>query len=405
MSAASLLVFCLLALNIDNIVGNVIPLTRIPKTHNIHSSKRTAGETISVPGGISTTGEFYAQIGLGTPAQLLFVQVDTGSSDLLVYGSTCATCPGSVSYTVASSSTVVPVSCHSSGYYCPTCVAFDGVNTCQYQDIYGSGSANGTILTDKFSVGHFSNIQVGFGYISFASPNFENNPVDGIWGLSYNDLSFTSMPVFDNLVSQTGILNTFSMCLIDGAGTLTMGVDYSTNANFSWTPIIRQEWYNVNVTGMKVGGTALALNSAAFNNPVSIVDSGTTLLLVPTTVYNSIKSALQARCPGLVGICGVATGQSIFDGYCYTMTATQLNTYPNVSVVLNGITSPLNVTPQHYMRGIVSGGRTYYCYGIGLGGSFGTILGDVFMGGYHVAFDRIHNKIGFAPTSTCPTPN
>jgi len=405
MSAASLLVFCLLALNVDNIVGNVIPLVRIPKVHNIHLSKRTAGETISIPGGVSTTGEFYAQVGVGTPAQSLYVQVDTGSSDLLVYGSTCTSCLGTASYTVASSSTVAPVPCHTSGYYCPTCSTFDGVSACLYQDIYGSGAANGTILTDKFSVGHFSNIQVGFGYISYASANFENNPVDGIWGLSYPDLAFSSVPVFDNLVSQAGISNAFSMCLIDGAGTMTMGVDYSTNGNFSWTPIIKQEWYNVNITGMKVGGTALAGNSATYNNGTSIVDSGTTLLLVPSIVYNNIKSALQARCPGLVGICGVAAGQTIFDGYCYTMTSAQLNTYPNVSVVLNGITAPLNITPQHYMRGIVSGGYTYYCYGIGLGGSFGTILGDVFMGGFHVAFDRIHSKIGFAPTSTCPAPN
>jgi len=79
---------------------------------------------------------------------------------------------------------------------------------------------------------------------------------------------------------------------------------------------------------------------------------------------------------------------------------------PTVSFVIRG--SPaftLTLTGPQYMRPLVYSGTTYYCLGIGNGGtSLGNliVLGDTLIRNYHVSFDLQNQKIGFGPLSTCP---
>jgi choice-of-anchor A domain-containing protein len=77
-----------------------------------------------------------------------------------------------------------------------------------------------------------------------------------------------------------------------------------------------------------------------------------------------------------------------------------MNQYPNIAVYLNGISSPLILTPQMYLRAY----STYWCLAISTSGNIPlTILGDTFMRGFHVVFDRANSRVGFANPSTCPT--
>ena len=68
---------------------------------------------------------------------------------------------------------------------------------------------------------------------------------------------------------------------------------------FYYTPIIQRAWYVVQVTNMLLGGQSLGLSAATFannanNGPANaIVDSGTTLMIVPPAAYNALLTSLN----------------------------------------------------------------------------------------------------------------
>jgi len=369
---------------------------KLPKVN----AKNKRGTAYPLEGGFNIA-EFYCNITLGTPAQTLYVQVDTGSSDLLVFGNDCSSCTfanGDYPYDPATSSTSKSVGCQTNGYYCETC----NNQMCGFLDTYGDNSqASGSVYVDVFGVGAYSGVAVSFGVIDDVSGNFENPPVDGIWGISYPDLAFTT-PAIDYLITQENLANTFSMCTSVSKPVMSIGIDYSANPNFQWTDIVAEEYYNVQITDMLVGGKSLNLSSAYYNSPMAIVDSGTTLILLEDSTFNVLMNIFTNMCPGLTGYCGEGD-QSIFNGYCYGLNQNDINAYPDVAIAFNGITTPFTLTPSQYLFPSQNGNQVLYCGGFGSSGSEGTILGDVFMQGYHVAFDRTHSKVGFAPLATCPT--
>jgi len=371
--------------------------------------KRAQGaQTTALQGGIGTNAAFFAQVSVGTPPQTFQVQVDTGSSDFLLYGSSCtsAGCTnGAVNrYDMSASSTSRAITCTDSNYYCQGCVNFAGIsNSCSFNDQYGGGgNPQGSLVSDTFHIGQFPAVTATFGYISSVSGNFENAPASGIWGLAYPSLG-VGIPVMDNLMEQLQIPHMFSLCLGSSSPVMTTGVDYSVNPAFKWTNVVTQTYYTVEMLDMRVNSQSLGLASSIYSSPFCAVDSGTTLMQLPTAAFNAFYSKLQAMCAttNLVGLCDVTNTQpDIFHGYCFFMSPYQRTLYPDIQIILANISTPLVITSQQYIYET----QGYYCAGIGVSSSNGpTVLGDIFMQNFHVAFDRLNNRVGFADPSTCPT--
>jgi len=395
------------------LLGNFLPSTSqeifplIYRPH-VYLDKRSQGaQTTALQGGIGTNAAFFAQVSIGTPPQIFQVQVDTGSSDFLVYGSSC-TSPGCTNgavnrYDMSASSTSRAITCTDSSYYCRGCVNFAGIsNSCSFNDQYGGGgNPQGSLVSDTFRIGQFPATTMTFGYINSVTGNFENSPASGIWGLAYPSLG-VGIPVMDSLMEQLQIPHMFSMCL-GSSPVMTTGVDYSANSAFKWTNVVTRTYYTVEMLDMSVNSQSLGLASSTYSSPFCAIDSGTTLIQLPTAAFNAFYSKLKAMCAttNLVGLCGVPSVQpDIFHGYCFPMSSYQRTLYPDIQIVLANISTPLVITSQQYIYET----QGFYCAGIVVSSSNGpTVLGDIFMQKFHVAFDRLNNRVGFADPSTCPT--
>jgi len=387
----------------------VIPLTKMePKMGEIQLQRSATGEGILLPGGYNN-GAYYVLVSLGSSKQQFYLQVDSGSSDLLVYYHNCTGACSNVTFTADTSTTFVP--CQTTEYFeCAYCGVNDAVNTCAFVDSYGSGSSvDGYVVQDTMAVGYFPDINIDFGVIIDAnSPALENYPTTGIWGLAYPALSaWNGTTAFAHLVAQTGIANTFSMCLVNNEGVMSMGIDYSTNPSFAWVDLINETFYQIDPpTDVSVNGESLDLIDTDYG--LTIVDSGTTFLGLATNVYDAFKSSVQAICSTttLIGGCPSddTAGDSLWEGYCWSMSAAQMADYPTVTITLAGASADMTITfePSDYLVA-----PTYLngevCLGVFDSGDGLTILGDVYMAKSHVVFDRVNSRLGFGDLTTCPT--
>jgi hypothetical protein len=136
----------------------------------------------------------------------------------------------------------------------------------------------------------------------------------GIVGLAFQNLAVDGLvTVFQALVQQQNIANVFSMemCLPSDSwilrgfptGYLTLGWAPPEAAHPRlYTPLLHEEYYGVEVSGMAVDGVRLDLSCGDYNAPaLSIVDSGTTDMLLPEKVFGVVVAAISAQ-PGLQGI-------------------------------------------------------------------------------------------------------
>jgi len=375
---------------------DAISKATIPRGSDIASST-----VVPLGGTIGSVGEFYVSVSLGTPAQNFDLQIDTGSSDLLVDSTGCNGCGNATKFNPSSSSTFHTVSCTTNQFQCPTCF---NTSFCGFNDTYGDGShAGGEVITDVFSVGSLT-ANISFGLIEISSVGFEPSGVDGIWGLAYPTLSdWRGIPPFFEFVNQDSIYPAFSMCLNltggGGGGVMDIGVNYQGASGFNWTNIITDLYYIVELNELAVAGQSVA--TSGFGQ--SIVDSGTTLLILTSSVYSAFASSVQNS-----SACSNSSSNSssicsgLFGGSCLQLTESEISAFPTVSFTFQG-TGALNVPPQSYLY--YSPQNNSYCLGIinGGAGNNNTILGDIFIQNFHTVFDNSTQTVGFGPLSSCPS--
>lgn len=362
-------------------------------------------------GNLTYWGEFFAIIGVGTPAQYVPVQVDTGSVDLIIYSPQCGTgCNATATYDYTASSTSNAITCEDTDYYCnqDDC-NFDPDGTCDWEDDYGDGaSIKGQVVTDVITVGNRTTTSTAaLGPINSvnAPGGFEATGVDGIWGFAFQPLSgWQGDPVFDTLVGDFNLYDSFDMCLFQNNGVLNLGQDFSKDSRFQWTPIQQDVWYTVYIEDWLFGGVSLGISAYDLNWNGVIVDSGTTLIIVDQQINAAIQKLFYSYCPTvkLPGICGLPLNASLFGNQCFQMTNQQVNQFPNMTISMynENANFPLTISPSDYLwQG--AGVPGYYCLGIQEMDGLGVILGDVLIQAFHVVFDVAQDAVGFGPLSSC----
>ncbi|PIB02373.1 Polyporopepsin [Cercospora beticola] len=266
-----------------------------------------------------------------------------------------------------------------------------------FQVSYGSGSVSGKEYTDTVSFGGLTVRSQSLGAATSAQ-GFTG--VDGIIGFGPADLTqgtvsnANTVPTFmDNLYSQGSIAREVLGVYFrpesgsdtnDANGELTLGGTDSSKytGSIQYFPQLTSgsaaPYWGISIASFTYGSTTLASNAQG------IVDTGTTLIYIPTTAYNKFLSAAGGRTDSSSGLASFTTKPTANFGIKFG--STTYNLTPAQYLV---------PTSQYGFYGLSSG--KYYSW-ITDGGSSGvnTIIGQKFLENYYSVFDTTGSRIGFA---------
>jgi hypothetical protein len=264
---------------------------------------------------------------------------------------------------------------------------------------YGSGSVSGTEFTDTVVVGGLTVTKQSIGD-GTTSSGFQG--VDGIIG--FGPLTLTEDTVSGSATVPTVMNNLFSQGTIstqvlgvsfapetgsdidDTNGELTLGGTDSTKftGSISFTPITTVSPYNefwgitvssTTYNGVQVGGSSQA-----------IVDTGTTLIFIPTAAYDAFLSASGGTTDASTGFATwtkAPTANFAFkiNGVSFALTPSQF-TIPAAQLANFGL-------PTNKIFGwIVDGGSD--------AADINFIIGQKFLENFYAVFDTTNGRVGFA---------
>ncbi|KAI9193745.1 aspartic peptidase domain-containing protein [Polychytrium aggregatum] len=346
------------------------------------SAKSGSGALVtrSVASSIVDAGDmsYLANIQLGTPGQGFLVVLDTGSANLWVLSS--QTGRAGPTFDQSKSSTF---SLPSGG---------SGVSI-----QYGTGSLQGNIGEDTFSTSGITitnqDFVVGTSADSVLQSQMNTGTAwDGIWGLGFPALAFASasgvrpVPPYSNMISQGAVQSSTFAFWLDttgptgtGSGEFVLGGCNSAyyTGSVNCVPVVPSsngyDQWRVALGGITLGGQAVSTGSAN-----AILDTGTSLIGLPTSIASSVFSILGVH-PDSSGTVSVS---------CSTVSS-----LPTIQFQIGGTSYSLAGADYIYRDQTGS-----YCYigFVDLGGYPDVILGDTFLRKFYSIYDMSQNQVGLA---------
>jgi hypothetical protein len=359
------------------------------------------GSLIAVPLDECLPLVYTANVNIGS--QTFQLSIDTGSTTLGVASSQCTDC------------NVTPL-------YTPGTTAMDQLQTAMSQ--YGTGSWTAEIYQDSVGFASDPTVPLKFGAITtqmgfFGQQMFcqSGNTYQGIMGL---DRATSELPgtnaFFDQFVQARGIANVFATELCDTKGTLWLGGYDTTVATAApqYTPVTTDTassyYYTVDLESITLDGSTTPISIAAGSQfPDTVVDTGTTALVVPNGVFTTLTNALAAS-PGFAHVFGAGTGASLFTNPqpCGGAGVTKAQ----IDSELPGLTFTFGQNPAKTIQMAASDSWLVPISGVGWcalvtavpsGQQFplAAIMGSPFLRSQITIFDRANGQIGFAPHTAC----
>ncbi|XP_059659203.1 aspartyl protease family protein At5g10770-like [Cornus florida] len=368
-----------------------------------HKSEHLFGQksvnTPLKPGLPIGSNNYYVKIGLGTPPSYYPVIVDTGSSFSWLQ---CLPCQGSCYkqavpiFNPYASSTFQELSCRTSECNSlkeatsndPIC---NNYNECVYQTSYGDQSySKGYLCRDTLTLdqsGTLPDFVYGCGQENIGS--FGESA--GLFGLDRKRLS-----MFSQLSTTYG--NAFSYCLPTrsggSGGSLSIGRDSLMGSSYKFTPMLPDEQetglYFLSLSAIAVAGKTLAVSEAEYKIP-TIIDSGSVLTYLPTSVYSVLSKEFTKI---MSSNHEIAPAFDILDT-CYKGSLKEMSDVPEVWIVFQGEAN-LTLAPQNILYDVAEKNITCLAFvGNSATDDFSTI-GNHQQQTYRVAYDVYNSRIGFA---------
>lgn len=327
-----------------------------------------SSEDHSVPLTNYLNAQYFTEVSLGTPPQNFKVILDTGSSNLWVPSAECSSlaCFLHSKYDHGASSSYKP-------------------NGTEFAIRYGSGSLEGYVSQDTLNLGDLSIVKQDFAEAtSEPGLQFAFGKFDGILGLGYNSISVDGVvPPFYSAWDQ-GLLDEPKFAFYLGSdssseegGVATFGgVDSSKyKGEITWLPVRRKAYWEVKFDGIGLGD-----EYAELENHGAAIDTGTSLIALPSGLAEIINSEIGAK-KGW-------TGQ-------YSVDCEARSTMPNMTFTLGG--HNFELTPYDYTLEI-SGQCISAIFPMDFPAPIGplAIIGDAFLRKYYSVYDLGNHAVGLA---------
>jgi hypothetical protein len=345
---------------------------------------------------------YSAPVTIGGSQQFVLV-VDTGSSTLAVAASDCDDCTGiSPLYTPGATSTNLNASSTST---------------------YGDGSSwSAELYSDNVTVGaEMPTVSLDFAAINDEKGNFfptigcdGNTALDtsqGILGMGPADLEAGgTQGYFQQLIATGAVADVFAVQLCATGGNMWFG---GYDAAFvsgapQFTPMVMSDYYAITLSQVSFDGTPLSYNAS--EGGAALVDTGTTLLILPNDGFNELAAAAAANTAVADAFPGITAGffnTNTCMGPGGTQTSADLDaTLPTLALEFptasGGSFTVQFPATSSYFTPLTQNGTTLYCSGIAPSGSPATtILGASILTAYVTVFDPSHMQVGFAPQVGC----
>ncbi|WVR08878.1 hypothetical protein IAU60_005937 [Kwoniella sp. DSM 27419] len=253
---------------------------------------RATGNAQLVDVGIDAS--YSAQVNIGSPAQSFLLIMDTGSSDLWVAGSECtsSSCTGVTTFSESGSSSY-------------------STSNAPFNISYGSGDADGFLASDTVEMAGFTVTGQTFAVVTSTTARLINAPLSGLMGLAWKSIASSGATPFWQALAASGSWDQQEMGFymaryrgspyassveVDG-GELTLGglnsSLYTGDVNYVSIAEADLDYWRIPVQGLNIQNNAVSVTSSRGYQPQAAIDTGTTLIGVPSSVASAIYSQIS----------------------------------------------------------------------------------------------------------------
>lgn len=356
------------------------PLTKKPLMSLEERMQRTHSVTVTSNGGPASVvindfqdAQYYGTIQVGTPAQDLRVIYDSGSANLWV-------------------SNIKPGLFSKHKYFQHEKSSSYVANGTVFDIEYGSGPVSGNYSADTISIGGIEIPGYTFAEVDNVKglgPAYAVGHFDGICGMGLDDISVDHVETPLRALVNSGKLDepVFAFYLGSGGadGELTIGGVNSAHytGDFHYVPVVDMVpgitgYWEIVLDDVTVSGKSI---SAAKRG---VVDSGTSLMVVPTDEIKSIASAVGAK------------QLSVIPPLNREYSIDCDSSAPDIDFQIDGKTYSL--TKAEYILDQGSGTCLFAFMGQDIPAPVGPliIMGDIFMRAHYCKFDVGQRRVGIA---------
>ncbi|KAF9347754.1 hypothetical protein BGX26_000791, partial [Mortierella sp. AD094] len=335
--------------------------------------------------------EYYGTVMIGQPPQAFKIDFDTGSSQFIISSKNCIECSGTTHYDSEASTTFK-------------------ANGKPWRITYGDQShAEGFLGHDLITLDGIRVEDQQLALVASESAGFDDTIV-GIMGLAFGSLSTSiasTKTVFENMMAQ-GVVDRgiFSFYLgkssLQGRGEVIFGgMDMGRiqdGHTVTYAPVTKPKYWETNIENVLVNGNVIPYkdnyvmeggskttkkkdNTNKNSNIPGIMDTGTTLMIVPQrlakSIHHKIPDATEYE-PSWTVPCDLAAR------------------HPEGKIELQIQGKKFAIPYEDLVR--EKSDQSGVCYsGIQTSSAGFIIIGDVFIKNNYVIFDQENKRVGFAP--------
>ncbi|KAL0634602.1 aspartic proteinase precursor [Maublancomyces gigas] len=341
-----------------------------PQKHSEEMFKVSDGEMTmdgghAIPLNNFLNAQYYSEISIGTPPQSFKVVLDTGSSNLWVPSTQCGS-----------------IACYLHTKYDSSASKTYKANGTSFEIRYGSGSLSGFMSEDTLQIGDLKvEKQVFAEATSEPGLAFAFGKFDGILGLGYDTISVNKIvPPLYNMMEQN-LLDRHVFAFYLG------GTDKESEVIFGGIskdhylgeliklPVRRKAYWEVEFEAITFGEA-----TAQLENTGAIVDTGTSLIALPSTLAELLNKEIGAK--------------KGWNGQ-YTVDCEKRDSLPDLTFTLTG--HKFTIGPYDYILE-VQGSCISAIMGMDFPEPVGplAILGDAFLRRWYSVYDLSDDTVGLA---------